>query len=95
MPNSYGSYNDVETRIQNALATYNLKKPQKLTVLAHNFHGPYNRLQCRFNGRTSKQQHSGTNQPLHAAQEVALCSYITCCNKISMPALVPQLKSVI
>jgi hypothetical protein len=89
MPNSYGSYNDVETRIQNALATYNPKKPQKLTVLAHNFHGPYNRLQCRFNGRTSKQQHSGTNQHFHAAQEVALCSYITCCNKIGMLLLVP------
>ncbi|ENI03183.1 hypothetical protein COCC4DRAFT_143533 [Bipolaris maydis ATCC 48331] len=95
MVSRFGSYEDVEKRIQNACAAYNSKNPQKITDLALDFVVPYHRLRRRLQGGNSKSERPPTNMRLTPAAEAALRLYITRCDQLGMPALVPQLKNAV
>ncbi|KAF2702574.1 hypothetical protein K504DRAFT_453722 [Pleomassaria siparia CBS 279.74] len=71
MTTRFGSYNDVERRIQKALDNINTDNPN-LSALARDFVVLYNQLRQRFHGRISKIDRPGANQRLNASQEQAL-----------------------
>ena len=95
MDQQYGDYRSIEQRIEHAIdAMEGLDKPN-IASFSREFHVPYDRLTRRVRGRQSKSDRPSTNKLLNDAQERAVRSYIARCDKLGMPAMVPQLKGAI
>ena len=95
MNEHYGDYHSIEQRIEYVIeAMQNTDRP-KITTFAREFRIPYNRLWRRVQGQRSKSTRPSTNKLLNDVQEQAVKSYLVRCDKLGMPAIVPQLKGAI
>src|SRR5438034_7381108 len=70
------SYEEIETRIQAAIASILPDKQPNIAKLARDFAVPEARLRARYNGRKARSNCGGTGRSLTDAQEMALCSII-------------------
>ena len=87
----YGNYAQIEERIQKALAALSDESDLTVAAAARQFFVPVTRLRQRAKGRIARTQRDGPGQRLNKDQHRALEAYIQRCDKIGMPALVPQL----
>ena len=87
----YGNYTQIEERIQKACAALLDEPDLTVAAAARQFFVPVSRLRHRAKGRTSKIQREGVGQRLNKDQHRALEAYIQRCDKLRMPALIPQL----
>ncbi|KAF2183566.1 hypothetical protein K469DRAFT_507316, partial [Zopfia rhizophila CBS 207.26] len=89
----YGDYAQIEECITFALAEIDGIENPNITAVARDFAVPYDRLLKRYKGRNSRSTRPITNSRLNAAQEAAVKAYILRCDKLGIPALIPQLKN--
>jgi hypothetical protein len=91
MPKLYGDYSSVEERIEEALKVREAGPATTLVQLSRQFNVPYSRLRRRAQGVQSKSERPASNKCLNGAQNLRLKTYIDRCDRLGMPALVPQL----
>ena len=87
----YGSYGEIEARIERALSAMHDDPELKCAEAARQFFVPYPRLYARLKQRDSKFTRPRTNLRLTEEQDQALQEYVYRCDKLNSPALVPQL----
>jgi hypothetical protein len=93
MSQRFGTYAQIEGRIEIAIAKLDSGIHANIRAAADYNHVPYSRLQKRVSGRASKIERTAPNQRLNQQQEDALKAYITRCDALYMPPLMPQLIS--
>jgi len=71
-------YNDIEIRIQAAVAFVNTSKNSypNIAEIARQYEIPIHRFRARLQGRQSRTELSGTNRKLSADQALAVCQYL-------------------
>ncbi|KAF2176056.1 hypothetical protein K469DRAFT_608427 [Zopfia rhizophila CBS 207.26] len=89
----YRNYAQIKERITFALAVINGIENPNIAAVARDFAVPYNQLLKRYKGRNSRSTRPITNSRLNAAQKATVKAYIPRCDKLGMPALIPQLKN--
>jgi hypothetical protein len=88
------SYNAVEDRISEALASIDPNSKANYTKLAAKFAVPYTRLIKRAKGRCTKSQRQPVNLRLNDAEELALCHYLDALETAGLYACVHQIRAV-
>jgi hypothetical protein len=83
----YGSNEDIENRIQLALASIQSGECANLNVARVKYHVPKDRLYRRAKGVPPNLGHGGTNKRLNPIQEAALINYIKRCDDIGFSAM--------
>ena len=87
----YGSYHEVEARINKALQALSEDPQLKVADAAYRFWVPYQRLLARHNGRISRSGRASTNLRLDKLQQQALEAYIHRCDSLGVSVLSSQL----
>ncbi|USP75812.1 hypothetical protein yc1106_03086 [Curvularia clavata] len=93
MSQRFGTYAQIEERIEITIAELDSGIHANMRAAADYNHMPYSRLQKRVSGRASKIERAAPNRRLNQQQEDALKAYITRCDALYMPPLIPQLIS--
>ena len=88
------SYNAVEDRISEALASIDPNLKSNYTKLAAKFAVPYSRLLNRAKGRSSKSYREPVNLRLNDTEELALCYYLDALETAGLYARVHQIRAV-
>ena len=88
---NYGSYGEIEGRIEKALSVMQDDLELTCAEAARQFFVPYPRLYARLKRRDSKTTRPRTNLRLTEEQNQALQEYVHRCDALNSPALVPQL----
>ena len=70
------SYDEIEARIQAAIASIPPDRKPNIAKLARDFAVPESRLRARYNGRMTRSNCGGKNQVLTKDQEMALGNII-------------------
>ena len=70
------SYDEIEARIQAAIASILPDKKPNIAKLARDFAVPESRLRARYNGRNDRSHCGGAGRMLTVDQEMALCNII-------------------
>ena len=70
------SYDEIEARIQAAIASILSDKKPNIAKLARDFAVPESRLRARYKGRNDRSYCGGSSRMLTADQEIALCNII-------------------
>ena len=80
-------YHVIESRITQSI-DIPLQRDGKpnLSVAAQEFKVPLQRLRARWNGRKSKQEVVSWNRKLKEHEELAVCAYLNCLDKIGLHA---------
>lgn len=86
-------YQDIEERIQDALAAIEQRDDYTIAAVAREFDVPESRLRGRWKGRQSKVDRRGGNRKLSVEQEIAVCRYLDRLDKIGTSARLPMLSN--
>ena len=80
------SYETIERRLLDAVASLNTQNPPLIAKTARDFNVPYQRLLGRYHGRQSKQERPAVGRKLNNDEELAVYLYLDHLDKIGTSA---------